>query len=68
MSKEGIALSITSKQPNRKKIVETINYANPDATDANLKTFVEGMNDLSQNKLLNIQRVQTDDIFTAPDD
>lgn len=66
--KEGTVLSVTSKQPNRKKITETITYANPNASDADLTAFVAARNDLSKNKLLDIQRVQTDDIFTAPDE
>ena len=66
--KEGTALAVTSRQPNRKIITETITYANPAASDADLTAFVVGMNDLSKNKLVDVQRVQTDDIFTAEDD
>ena len=68
MPKVGTVLSVTSKQPNRKKITETITYANPNATEQALTAFVVGMNDLSKNKLVDIQRVQTDNIFVAPDD
>lgn len=66
--KEGTVLSVTSKQPNRKKITETITYANPNASDADLTAFVAARNDLSKNKLLDIQRVQADNIFVAPDE
>lgn len=66
--KEGTVLSVTSKQPNRKKITETITYANPNATEQQLTEFVVGMNDLSKNKLLDIQRVQADNIFVAPNE
>lgn len=64
--KEGTVLTITSKQPNRKNIVETITYANPDASEQALTEFVIGMNGLSRNRLVDIQRVQVNDIFTAP--
>ena len=65
--KEGTALTITSQQPGNKKVIETITYANPAASDTNLKKFAVGMYDLSENKLVNVRRVQTDDIYVADD-
>lgn len=68
MRKVGTVLNVISETPDKQKVEETIDYANPRADESDLGAFVKGFNNLSQNKLKGVQRIYTDNLIFPPDE
>ena len=68
MAKVGTVLNVTTKDTEGKIKESTITYANPEASDADLKNFVKAMNNLSDDTLKNLQRAVTSNIDLTDDE
>ena len=68
MAKVGTVLNVTTKDTEGKIKESTITYANPEASDADLKKFVKAMNNLSDDTLKNLQRAVTSNIDLTDDE
>lgn len=54
-------LRLTTRNGNKKN-TKNITYANPAATDENLATFMAALLNLSQNQLVNVERLDSHEL------
>jgi hypothetical protein len=62
MARDGVALIATIKTTENKTVQKNIDFANPEASDNNVKTFIKSLSSLSKNSLQKLQKTQTSNI------
>lgn len=60
-----VTLKITSQDGARNEMTTNVNYVNPNTTNATLKEFATELFNLSNNTLLTVNKVVTEDITNA---
>lgn len=55
-------INMTTKRPNSKTVTKSIISVNPNASNAQIKEFADTFNDLSENELLDIEKVEKTNI------